>query len=736
MNGALTFDLDRTDLSAFLKPGRAGRTGLDLLVPDARCAGCLSKIEREVAELPGVATARLNLTQKRLTVEFEPGRGDPGAVVERLGRLGYPATPYDPGQARTAHDREGRELILAMAVAAFGVMNTMMFSVPIWAGLFGQELGPATLTLMMWFSGLVGAPCAIYAGMPFFKSAWRSLKARRANMDVPISIGVLLTLAVSFSETLLQGRDVYFDAAVSLLFLLLIGRWLEHRLRARASSAAADLLALQAPTALVILHDETRVARPLADVRPGDRLLVRPGERVPVDSRIVAGVSELDNSLLTGETHPAPVAIGGECRAGALNLSGVLTLVAMARSEDSAVAAIARLVEAGAQSKSRYVRLADRAAAIYVPVVHSLALLTFVGGWMIGLGPREALIRAAALLIVTCPCALGLAVPAVQITASARLFRRGVLVKSGAALERLAEADHVVFDKTGVLTLGRPRLIDPPAHMVALAAPLARASRHPLARALAEAALAEAAMGAGGDGPLADEVVEVPGQGVRGLIDGRPARLGRASFLGLESQGAETELWFGFDDDIRVRFAFADSVRTDAAQVVAALRARGLTVQILSGDVDGAVSRVAQAVGVEDWQAGCTPQEKAAIVDALAGLGRKVLMVGDGLNDAGALAKAHAAMAPGTALEASQNAADLVFAGDRLGPVVEAFDIARNSRARALENFGLASLYNLLAAPAAMLGFVNPFVAAIAMSVSSLVVTLNALRTGARPWTS
>ncbi|ODT89855.1 heavy metal translocating P-type ATPase [Phenylobacterium sp. SCN 70-31] len=724
---AVTWESDAPDLSAFLRRQADGRAGLDLLVPDARCAGCLSKIEREVAAVPGVASARLNLTQKRLAVEFAGPRGDPAAVVRTLGRLGYPATPYDPGQARDAHDREGRELILAMAVAAFGVMNTMMFSVPVWAGLFGQELGPASRTLMMWFSGLVGAPCALYAGMPFFRSAWRSLKARRANMDVPISIGVLLTLGVSFSETVLQGRDAYFDAAVSLLFLLLIGRWLEHRLRARASSAAADLLALQSPTATVILGDESLTARPLADVQPGDRLLVRPGERIPVDSRIVAGASELDNSLLTGETTPAAVAIGGECRAGALNLSGALTVVAMARSEDSAVAAIARLVEAGAQSKSRYVRLADKAAAVYVPVVHSLALLTFAGGWMVGLGPREALIRAAALLIVTCPCALGLAVPAVQITASARLFRRGVLVKSGAALERLAEADTVVFDKTGVLTMGRPRLIDAAPQVVRMAAPLARASRHPLARALAEAA---------GEGPMASDVAEVAGQGVEGMIDGRRARLGRAAFLGVESHGQETELWFGFDGDTRVRLRFADSLRPDAADAVAALRARGLAVQVLSGDLEGPVARIAEAVGVGDWRAACSPQDKAAAVDALAAQGRKVLMVGDGLNDAGALAKAHAAMAPGTALEASQNAADLVFSGDRLGAVVDAVDIARNARTRALENFGLATVYNLLAAPAAMLGFVNPFVAAIAMSVSSLVVTLNALRTGARPWTS
>jgi len=720
---AVTYDTGRTDLRAFLSRRDDGGARLELLVPDARCAGCLSKIEREMQALPGVASARLNLTQKRLTVEFAAGAADASVVVAALGRLGYPATPYDPGRARDAHDREGRELILALAVAGFGVMNTMMFSVPIWAGLFGQELGPATRTLMMWFSGIVGAPCALYAGLPFFRSAWRSLKARRANMDVPISIGVLLTLVISFSETVLGGRDAYFDAAVSLLFLLLIGRWLEHRLRARASSAAADLLALQAPTATVMGPDDALVAKPVAEVRPGDRLLLRPGERVPVDSRVLSGASELDNSLLTGETAPAAVTLGGDCRAGALNLSGTLQLVAVARSEDSAVAAIARLVEAGAQAKSRYVQLADKAAALYVPVVHAAALLTFAGGWALGLGPREALIRAVAVLIVTCPCALGLAVPAVQITASARLFRRGVLVKSGAALERLAEVDHVVFDKTGVLTEGRPRLVGPTPSTLALAAPLARASRHPLARALAEAA---------GAGPLASEVTEHAGQGVEGTIGGRRARLGRAAFVGVAGAGSETELWFAYDGDTKIRFRFADTLRSDAPETLKALTARGLSVEILSGDVPGAVGRVAETLGVADWRAGCTPQDKAARMDELAASGRRVLMVGDGLNDAAALAKAHAAMAPGSALEASQNAADLVFSGERLEPVVAAFDVARSARGRALENFGFAALYNALAAPAAMLGLVNPFVAAIAMSGSSLIVTLNALRTGLR----
>jgi len=403
-----------------------------------------------------------------------------------------------------------------------------------------------------------------------------------------------------------------------------------------------------------------------------------------------------------------------------VNLSGVLHLRATARSDDSALAAIARLVEAGAQSKSRYVRLADKAAAIYVPTVHTLAAATFVGGWALGLGPREALLRAVVVLIITCPCALGLAVPAVQITASGRLFRKGVLVKSGAALERLSEVDHVIFDKTGVLTEGKPRLMDASPAVVAMAAPLARASAHPLARSLA----AEA-----GPGPVATDVIETAGQGVEGFIDGRLARLGRAAFVGAEGAAArETELWFGFEGEVKVRLEFSDRLRPDAARTVAALRKRGLTVEILSGDAAGAVERAAREAGIDAWRAGLDPAGKAAAVEAAATEGRKVLMVGDGLNDAAALAKAHAAMAPGTALEASQNAADLIFSGEELGAVVDAVDVARAARGRALENFGFAALYNAVAGPAAVFGLVNPFVAALAMSGSSIVVTLNALR--------
>ena len=709
------------DMSAFVGDEEAGGGRVELLVKGARCAGCLGKIERGVKAMPGVGDARLNLTTGKLAVRYDDRRrADPAAVIRTLDGLGYASTLFDPKAALDQSDREGRELILCLAVAGFGAANAMMFTVPVWAGLFGQELGPGARILMYWLSALVATPCALYAGRPFFRSAWASLRRRRANMDVPISIGVLLTLAVSFSETLQHGRHAYFDAAVTLLFLLLIGRWLDHQLRLKAQGAARDLLMIQAPTAARLDEQDREHITPAAQIMPGDRLAVRAGDRIPVDAEVLEGRCDLDNALISGESAPVAVRPGDRVCAGALNLNGRLVLRATARSEDSTVAAIARLMELGAQSRSAYVRLADKAAAVYVPLVHTLALGTFLGGWMLGLSPREAILRAAAVLIVTCPCALGLAVPAVQITASGLLFRRGVLVKSGAALERLAEVDHVVLDKTGVVTEGRPRLVEGRDDLLPLAAALARASRHPLAMALAEAA---------GAGPAAADAVETPGMGVEGTVGGLPARIGRAAFVGHgATAGDGAELWFVRDGEAAVRFGFADTIRPEATSVILALRARGLQVELLSGDVETETARTARAVGVDAWRSGLTPQDKAAAVDALKAAGRKVLMIGDGLNDAAALAKAHCSMAPGTAVEASQNAADLVFCSGDLKAAPAAYDLARRARSRAMENFALSAAYNLIAAPAAMLGLVNPFVAAIAMSGSSLVVMLNALR--------
>ena len=711
------------DPRAFVQSGAAGGLALELLVRGARCAGCISKIEGGVTALSGVSSARLNLSTGRLSVAWTNDKIDPRMIVQRVIDLGYQAQPFDPSDAQSQIDKEGRHLLICMAVAAFAAMNVMMFSVPIWSANFNGEMEHGTRTMFHWLSAAIALPAAAYAGMPFFKSAWNALSKGRANMDVPISLGVLLASGLSIYETIHGGEHAYFDAVAMLLFFLLVGRYLDHALRQKARQAARDLLALQAVTAARLNPDGNSQSVAVGEVQPGDLLIVLPGDRIPVDGIVREGLSEADISLLTGETAPIALASGQAIRAGAVNLSGRVVLEATARSDDSFLAEIARLVEIGEQSKSVYVRWADKAAKYYVPVVHAAAFLTCVIWLALGAEPRVAIMNACAVLIITCPCALGLAVPAVQVVASGRLFKSGILLKSGDALERLAEADLVAFDKTGVLTLGQPHLLNQaalPANILAQAALLARASRHPLARAIARVA---------GPGSAVSNATEVPGCGVEATFDGQRARLGRASWVGIEGAvSEETELYFSLGNHAPVRFSFEDTLRPDSADTVARLKTMGMTQIVLSGDRLGAVTRAAASAGLPTFFAELSPFDKATHLDRLKTEGHNVLMVGDGLNDAPALAKAFVSMAPGSAADASQSAADLVFQGDKLSSVSEAILVARQAKARVMENFWFAALYNLVAAPIAMLGLVTPFIAAIAMSSSSIIVTLNALR--------
>ena len=723
----------RVDLAAFVRHDKVGHDTLELMVTGAKCAGCIRKIEGGLLALPGVAEARLNLSTQRLRVAWTPGAMPPERITDTLTRLGYASAAFDPEAAQRKTDEEGRKLLRYLAVAGFAAMNIMMFSVPVWSG--EGEMGEGTRTLLHWVSALIAIPAALYAAQPFFRSAFNALKARRANMDVPISLAVILTLSTSIAETLQQGEHAYFDGITMLLFFLLIGRYLDHRLRERARTAARDLLALQAVTATRISADGHANAVSAREIDIGDQLLIAAGDRAPVDGVVEDGVSEIDNSMLTGETLPVAVRTGDVIRAGAINLTQRITLRASARAENSAVAELARLIEAGEQGRAKYVRLADRAAALYVPVVHSLAALTFIG-WMFGpmllralgydfadVGLRGALQNAVAVLIITCPCALGLAVPAVQVVATGRLFKRGVLVKSGDALERLTEIDTVVFDKTGTLTLGKPKLAVPvSADVLLAAASLARVSRHPLSRALVEAA---------GPGAPAANAKEYPGQGVEAEINGLTARLGRRAFAApgaVEIEDGAVELWFTLGEKAPVRFAFTDALRVDAADVVAELKRRGYRIELISGDRPAAVEAAAHAAGIESWRAHVSPAEKTEHLRELRAAGRKPLMIGDGLNDAAALAAAHASASPGTAIEASQAAADLVIQGAALSPILEAMTVAKAAHNRALENLRFSAAYNLVAAPLAALGFLTPLIAALAMSGSSMIVTLNALR--------
>lgn len=727
----------RADPAAFVRR-RDGLDSLELLVRGAKCAGCIRKIESGLLAQPGVRDARLNLSTGRLTIAWQPRENNARAIVEALDAIGYDSVAFDPDASRREIDKAGRDLLRCLAVSAFAAMNIMMFSVPIWLG--SADMGEGTRTTFYWISALIAVPAALYAGRPFFRSAWNALKRGRANMDVPISIAVFLTLGMSIAEAMMRGEHAYFDGVVMLLFLLLIGRYLDHVLREKARSAAKDLLAMQTVTAARLDKDGHAVATPAAALRAGDRIVLAPGDRTPVDGVVESGASDIDLSILTGETLPVSIQAGQELRAGAVNLTHSLILRVSKRVEDSTIADLARLVEIGEQGRTRFVRMADRAAALYVPLVHTLAAATFLGWLFIPailrqagftsvheVAALDALRNAVAVLIITCPCALALAIPAVQVVATSRLFRSGVLVKSGDALERIAQIDHIVLDKTGTLTLGKPRLNSgAPADAIAAAAQLARASRHPLSRALVEAA---------GPGPVAANVREIAGEGLDGAINGAKARLGRRTFVAPDApdngDGAP-ELWFAIEGAMPVRLTFSDAMRSDAVQTIAALRRRGLEIELLSGDRPGAVAEAAHAAGIAHWRGGAHPADKIARLDALKAQGLKPMMIGDGLNDAAALAAAHVSVSPGAAIDISQAAADIVVQGEAMGPIVEAIDVAHKAKALMLQNLGFSALYNCIAIPFAIFGFITPLIAALAMAGSSIIVMLNAARLSVR----
>jgi P-type Cu2+ transporter len=702
------------DPSAFIRSGAEGRDRLELLVRGAKCGGCLNKIEKGLAALPGVELARLNLSTGRLAVEWRTGTLDPVSIPRTLDQLGYGSAPFDPKTEADEAREEERFLLKCLAVAGFAAANVMLLSVSVWAG--AGDMNAVTRDVFHWISALIAIPAVAYSGRPFFRSARKALAARQVNMDVPISLGVLLATGMSLVETARGGHEAYFDAAVMLLFFLLIGRYLDQKLRGRARRAARDLLAMQAAGVTLRRADGTLAAAQARDVRPGDTLLIATGERFAVDVDVAEGRSEIDAAMVTGETDPVIVGPGQRIYSGSINLSAPLIVTVAARAEDSLLAEIARLMEAGEQGRSAFRRLADKAAALYVPVVHTLAASTFIG-WLL-------IFAAITLLIITCPCALGLAAPVVQIVAVGRLFSRGILVKSGDALERLAHTDTVVLDKTGTLTLGKPSLVGAVApDALALAAMLARASRHPLSRALVAAA---------GSGPVAAGVEEISGAGLIGRIDGVEVRLGSARHVGVAAVNPISHdgpmLWLRQGDAAPVPFLFADALRPDALASIAALKQRGYSIELLSGDRKSVVAAAAKAAGTDGWAAEVDPVEKAARLDSLKAQGRQVLMVGDGLNDAAALARAHASISPGSAVDASQAASDMVFQGGSLGALVDAVDVARLARRRMLENFSLAAVYNVFAIPIAVFGFVTPLIAAAAMSGSSIIVISNALR--------
>ncbi len=690
-----------------------------LSLPGIHCAACITTVERALDDHPGVRSARVNLSLKRATVEADP-EVTAQALVAAVAGVGYEAHELESAVlSATATDRQGRDLLMRLAVAGFAAMNVMLLSVAVWSG-----AADATRDLFHWISALIAIPAVAFSGQPFFRNAWAALRHGRLNMDVPITLAILLALGTSLYETAHSGEHAYFDAAISLTFFLLAGRYLDHRTRAIARSAAEELAALEVPRA-ERLSDNGEETVNVADLVPGDLIRVRPGGRMPVDGQIVEGTSEIDRSLLTGETVPVFAEQGQAVSAGEVNLTGPLTVRVTAAGRDSSLHRMADLVAMAESSRNRYTSLADRAAGLYAPGVHILSFVAAVGWYLYTGDVRLAINIAAAVLIITCPCALGLAVPAVTTAASGRLFRRGMLIKDGTALERLAEVDTVVFDKTGTLTLGAPILEEDDTWSdedLRLAAAMAEGSSHPLSRALSEAAQVR-----GHAVDRVESLTEVPGYGTQGTWRGHRVRLGRADWVGAEA-GERTASWLSIEGMPPIRFTFTDRLRPGAVEAVQGLKETGLSVALVSGDAQTAVETFARRLGIDDVTAEALPEDKARRIEALRGAGRRVLMVGDGLNDTAALAAAHVSISPASALDAARVASDIVLLGEDIAPLASAVTTARSAVTRIKQNFTIATLYNVIAVPIAIAGFATPLAAALAMSASSITVSLNSLR--------
>jgi Cu2+-exporting ATPase len=692
------------------------------LVSGVHCAACIQKIESRLNKDQNVENARLNLSTGKLLLNWKGTADRANTLIEEVKNLGYSVSPYDEETEKSKSNQQERFLLLCIGISGFAAGNIMLLSVGLWST--SQEtMGMATRNLMHWISAIIALPAVMYCGQVFFTSALKALKNYKTNMDVPISLALLLACSMSLYETIHHGEHVYFDSAVMLMFFLLIGRYFDFKAKKNARSAASDLLSeIHSFVTIIENGKSSRIAT--KNLKENMIIQVAPGEKLPADGIIIEGLSEVDSALITGETIPKTYTKDDLIYAGMLNLSSPIKIKVTKPPEGSVLSEIIKLMDHAKQSQALYVRLADKAAKLYTPIVHLFALLAFCW-WFFYMGAswQGSLLIAITVLIITCPCALVLAVPIVQVLSIGKLMKEGILVKSGDALERLATIDTVLFDKTGVLTRGVPELDGKyNKQKLQLAASLAVHSKHPLSTALCNINKEELL--------ALENVKEIPGKGVSATYRNKQVRMGSKNWLNIEEKTKtdKPELWLQEENHPPCPFYFSDPLRDDAPLVINSLNNANIKTFILSGDHKRAVENIAKQLDIKSYKAEQSPVDKFHYLESLKEEGKTVLMVGDGLNDAPVLAKADISMAPGTAVDLAQNAADIVFMGDRLYPVYESYKLACKSQQLVKQNFALAIIYNLIAVPLAFAGMVTPLIAAIAMSGSSLLVIANSFR--------
>jgi Cu2+-exporting ATPase len=711
---------DREELLAGHAREVEGGREITVLSDGMRCAACAWLIDRALGREEGVLDAGANAVTGRIRIAWDPARTPLSRVLARLAALGY--RPYlATGEVRERERRRERNrALLRIGLAGLGAMQAMMFAEALYLDTRGEMPLP-TRDFFRWITFMVSTPVVFWAGWPFIVGAWNELRGRRLGMDVLIAGSTLLAWAVSTVETVRGGVHVWYDAAVMFVFLLLVARQLEQRARGIAS-AQVDALARARPAfATRELADGSRESVPIDALAVGDTVRVAVGEPVPADGVLLDDDACFEESLLTGESTPVAKQAGEVVYAGTACREHAARMRVTDVGAGTRLAELARLVDTAQAHRPALARGAERIAGWFVAGL--LLAATAVYLWWRAHDPARAFEVTLALLVISCPCALSLAVPAALAAAHGALAKIGVLAVRPDALERLARATDVVFDKTGTLGDGKPHLHAVDAchgiHADAalrIAAALERDSSHPLAAAFAGVA----------DRPAASELRAVAGQGVEGMVDGIRWRIGIAPFaIAAPDDGA---VWLGNDAGARARFAFAEHERPDAARAVERLRGQGLALHLASGDAAAPVARFATALGIEDAHARQSPEDKLARVRALQDEGRIVAMVGDGLNDAPVLAGADVSLAIGDGAALAQRAAELVLSGTSLGNVPAAIEIARRTHRIVRQNLAWAIGYNLLALPLAAAGMVTPWLAALGMALSSLAVTANALR--------
>jgi Cu2+-exporting ATPase len=700
------------------------RSEVCLLIEGLRCSACVWLIERSLGALPGVAVVQVNAAAARARVVWDAQRSSLPQLLDTLARTGYRALPLDAQALDDARRHETRDALKRLAVAGFGAMQAMMYGVALYVGAF-QDMDGSTRDLLRWVGFAVATPVVLYAARPFFAGALRQLRARRPGMDVPVALAVALIYAASLVEALRGGAEVYFDSVSMFVFFLLLGRFLEMRTRHRAGDLVDALARLTPGFAERCREDGSLERVGIAALRPGDVVHVAEGGGVPADGILLDGHCRVDESLLSGEAAAVPKRSGDLLIAGSVLQDGPVRLRVERVGADTALAGIVALVTRAQTERPRLALAGERAAARFVARVLALTALTAIG-WSL-LDPSRVLTATLAVLVVSCPCAFALAVPAAMTRALAVLARRGVLVARADAIEALAGADHVVFDKTGTLTQPYFRQHAGAPEAVPLAAALAHASSHPVARAIA------ASLDGDGNVPPAEHVIVHAGRGVEGSVDGRRLRLGRADFAldgALGERALDDAVVLADEHGLLASFQPLERLRDDAAACVRDLQHQGLAVEVLSGDAARRVQTIAGMIGTGAWHARQTPADKLARLQALRAGGARVIAVGDGINDAPVLAGADVAVAMGTGTQLAQASSDIVLTGGRLQALPEARTLALQTLRILRQNHRWSLLYNLCVMPPAALGWVPPWLAAIGMSLSSLLVVLNALRIG------